>query len=123
MYGVIDYESKTLIIYFELAPAITLFFQINKEKEDVRILSHLNESLFFLSSQDYLYCIENLETYNLASRTIINIAIIGDEELNCRLGSVLLRLDSNNISSLKNVVNANRNLKFQNRMKIFIITL
>lgn len=103
MFGVINFVKPSyskyhyLELYSDISLAVSFFFEINKQHSDVKIIPNINNSFELLSSQHILYQIENLDSFHIPISTILNIAIIRDEDLKCTLGSMLLSLSLDQI--------------------------
>ena len=98
MFGVIDFKDSKLYIYADLSSAISLFFRINQGK-DISVQPNVNKSLSLLSYQNNLYQV-SLESLHLSHSTILNVAILRDEECKCTISSALLNLSKKEIDSL-----------------------
>lgn len=106
MFGVIDFDTSfhnghILLVYPDIGSAIAYFARIQSWLHDVGVIPHPNDNLELLKTQDLLYNVHNLETFHLPSDSIINLGIVRDKSLNCRLGSVLLKLTPEHILSLQ----------------------
>lgn len=102
MFGVIDFSDPILFLYPDLSSAISFFFRISgaDQNKDVSIQPNLNNSLYLLLGQDNLYHV-SLGSFHLPPATsILNVAILRNEDLECSLGSVLLNLSEEEIESL-----------------------
>lgn len=96
MFGGIDFSKSILFLYPDLGSAISFFFKIN-QGEDVSFEPNINNSLSLLSCQNNLYQV-SLESLNLSS--VLNIAIIRDNECNCSLKSSLLNVSKEELDHL-----------------------
>jgi len=105
MYGVIKISEpiseSILLVYSDLPSAISYFFELNDQK-DISIEPNINHSSILLSTQNFLYKINNFEKYDLPEDAILNIGIIRDKNNECRLHSVLLVLSKELIEKLSN---------------------
>lgn len=99
MFGVIDFSNSSLFLYPDLSSVISFFFKINQNKEDVFIQPNVNKSLDLLSCK-WKYPL-SLDSYHLPSATsILNMAILRNQDFEYILGSVLLDLSEEEIESL-----------------------
>jgi len=98
MFGVIDFKNSMLFLYSDLSSSISLFFKINQGK-DISFEPNINNSLSLLSCQNNLYQV-SLEFLHLSPSTILNIAILRDDECKCSIESALLNLSKEEIEAL-----------------------
>jgi hypothetical protein len=118
MYAVADFSGKVnkrkhrVTVYDNISSAISYFISVNKDHHDnldISVQANINKSNGLLVKQHQIYHIdeEDLEATHIKNSNILNISIFRNDDMKCKLRSILFTITNEDIEHLSEFYNIN----------------